>query len=123
MKEKQGPRRPPQKETEKEPETKRNSHAAKTCQKEKAPLEGNWSVTVGSFPRSWQNLRNSQLGFKQIDKDEYKKADGRARAKIKIRVYVSRRAKYCECKDKKNTVSQTREHPLTQTHLVVAETS
>ena len=44
---------------------------------------------------------NSQLSFKENDKNEYKRADGRARAKPKIRVYVSIRAKQCEWKGRR----------------------
>ena len=39
-------------------------------------------------------------GLKQIAKDEHMRADGRARAKIEIRVNVLKRAEHCECKGK-----------------------
>ena len=48
--------------------------------KRKTPLAGNRCVTVDSFPKSWQNMRISQLGLKQIDNNGYMRADGRARA-------------------------------------------
>ena len=59
-------------------------------------------------------MRISQLSLKQIDKDEHMRADGRARAKIEIRVYVLKRAEYCECKGKK--YGHAMERTLTHTY-------
>ena len=69
-----------------------------------------------SFPWSWQNMRISQLSLKQIDKDEHMRADGRARAKIEIRVYVLKRAEYCECKGRK-IWSRDRENTHSHIHI------
>ena len=117
QKRKQGPLRPPR--------WKWKENRNKKSQERKAILTRRKYVKKKkySFPWSWQSMRISQLSLKQIDNDEHMRANGKARAKIELRVYVLKRADCCECKGRK-IWSRDRENTHSHIHiLVVMKTS
>ena len=98
------------------PDKKKGKEKQKGVGNEKQFWRGENMSKKYSFPWSWQSMRISQLSLKQIDKDEHMRADGRARAKIEIRVYVLKRAECCECKGRK-IWSRDRENTHSHIHI------